>query len=179
MAAGATVHTFQISLSDMDRGVYEELDLRVARHPSETEEYLLTRVLAYCLEYVEGIEFTAGISSVDEPAILVKDLTGTVLTWIEVGAPDASRLHFGSKLAERTVVYTHRDPQRVLGNWAGKQIHRAETIELRSFDARFISEAVPAIERRNAMTLTLTEGQVYLDLNGVSLSTEVHAVPIG
>ena len=179
MAAGATIHTFDVSLSDMDRGVYEELALRVARHPSETEEYLLTRLLAYCLEYVEGIDFTAGISSVDEPAILVKDLTGTVLSWIEVGSPDASRLHFGSKLADRAVVYTHRDPARVLATWAGQRIHRSEAIELHSFDPSFITDAVAAIERRNTMTLTRTEGQLYLDLNGTNLSTEVQSTPIG
>lgn len=179
MAAGATIHTFDVSLSDMDRGVYEELALRVARHPSETEEYLLTRLLAYCLEYVEGIDFTAGISSVDEPAILVKDLTGTVLTWIEVGSPDASRLHFGSKLAERAVIYTHRDPTRVLATWTGQKIHRSEAIELHSFDPAFISAAVGALERRNTMTLTRTEGQLYVDLNGTSLTTEVTSTPIG
>lgn len=179
MAAGATVHTWTISLSDMGRGVYEELDLRVARHPSETEDYLLTRVLAYCLEYVEGIDFTAGISSVDEPAVLVKDLTGAVRTWIEVGSPDASRLHFGSKLADRTVVYTHRDPLRVLGTWTGKQIHRAEAIELRSFDVGFVPAAAAVLERRNTMTLTVTEGQLYLDLNGTSLTSELHAVALG
>ena len=59
MAIGSTVHTFDIQLADVDRGVYETLALRVARHPSETDEYLLTRVLAYCLEYTEGIAFSA------------------------------------------------------------------------------------------------------------------------
>ena len=114
MAAGATIYNFTVNLADVDRSVYEELTLRVARHPSETDAYMLTRVLAYCLEHEEGIDFTSGIASVDEPAILVKDLTGRVLAWIEVGAPDASRLHFGSKLADRTTLYTHRDPAKVI-----------------------------------------------------------------
>ncbi len=103
-----------MQLADVDRGVYEDVTLRAARHPSETDAYLTTRVLAYCLEYVEGITFSDGISSTDEPALLICDLTGRLTTWIEVGAPDAERLHFGSKLADRTTVYTHRDPEKVI-----------------------------------------------------------------
>lgn len=174
MAAGATIHTFQVSLADVDRGVYEELSLRVAQHPSETAAYMLTRVLAYALEYEEGIDFTAGISSVDEPAILVKDLTGRITAWIEVGAPDAGRVHFGSKLADRTVVWTHRDPAKVVATWAGKPLHRAADIRVRSFDSGFIESAVAAVERRNTVTVSVTEGQLYLDLNGQLFTSELH-----
>src|SRR5213592_3450237 len=108
MALSSTVYNFDVELSDTDRGVYESLSIRAARHPSETAEYMLTRVLAYCLEYTEGIEFTEGVSSGDEAAVLVKDLTGRITAWIEVGAPDAERLHRASKLASRVAVYTHR-----------------------------------------------------------------------
>jgi len=174
MALGATIHTFAVQLADVDRGVYEELALRVARHPSETESYMMTRVLAYCLEYEEGIVFSEGISSTDEPAVLVRDLTGALIAWIEVGAPDADRLHHGSKLAERTVVYTHRDPTKVMAPWAGKRIHRSDAIVLHSFDPGFIDAAVTAVERRNTMTVSITEGELYLDLNGTSMSTTIH-----
>ncbi len=88
----------------MDRDVYETLDLRVARHPSETAEYMVVRILAYCLEYQEGIELTEGVSSGDEPALVVRDLTGRITGWIEVGMPDANRLHRGSKLAGSVAV---------------------------------------------------------------------------
>ena len=174
MALGATIHTFAVQLADVDRGVYEELALRVARHPSETEAFMMTRVLAYCLEYEEGIAFSEGISSTDEPAVLVRDLTGALIAWIEVGAPDADRLHHGSKLAERTVVYTHRDPAKVMAPWAGKRIHRSDAIVLHSFDPGFIDAAVTAVERRNTMTVSITEGELYLDLNGTSMSTTIH-----
>ena len=93
MALSATIYTFKIELADSDRSVYAALDLRVARHPSETEEFLLTRVLAYCLEYSEGIEFSSGISDADQPAIAVRDLTGRLTAWIDIGAPEAARLH--------------------------------------------------------------------------------------
>lgn len=174
MAAGAVIHTFAVQLADVDRGVYDEVTLRVARHPSETDAYMLTRVLAYLLEFEAGIVFSEGISSTDEPAVLVRDMTGHVTAWIEVGAPDAARLHYGSKLADRTTIYTHRDPAKVLASWAGKPIHRADAITLHSFDPGFIDAAVAALARRNTMTLSVTERQLYLDLNGASASSAVH-----
>ena len=179
MAIGSVIHTFAVQVADMDRGVYEDLSLRVARHPSETDAFMLTRLLAYCLEYEEGIAFSEGIASQDEPAVIARDATGAVTAWIEVGAPDADRLHRGSRLAARTVVYTHRDPSKVLPTWEGKRIHRAEDIVLRSFDPGFLDAAVPLLERRSTVSLTVTEGHVYLDLNGTTLSSAVHTHRLG
>ncbi len=178
MAIGATIHTFAVQLADVDRGIYEDLALRVARQSSETNVFMLTRVLAYCLEYTEGIAFSEGIAATDEPAVLVRDLTGRITAWIEVGAPDAARLHQGSRLAERTVVYTHRDPAKVAAQWTGKRIHRASEISLRSFDPVFVDTMAAAIERRNDMTLSISDGRIYLDLNGVSESTAIHEQPV-
>ena len=174
MALSATLHNFAVQLADVDRGVYQELELRVARHPSETAEFMLTRLLAYCLEYEEGIAFSdGGVSSTDEPAVLVRDLTGRLTAWIEIGAPDADRVHRGSKSAERVAIYTHRDPAKVLAQLTGKRVHRAEAIPLYSFDRDFIDAAVAAIERRNTVTVSITERLLYLDLNGTNLSTSV------
>lgn len=177
MAIGATIHTFTVQLSDVDRGVYDELQLRVARHPSETDPYMLTRVLAYCLEYEDGIAFSEGVSATDEPAVMVRDLTGALVAWIEVGAPDAARLHTGSMKAERVAVYTHRDPEKVAAPWAGKRIHRGDEVLLHSFDAGFVEKMAAAIERRNTATLTRTEGCVYLELNDASGESDVHTRP--
>jgi uncharacterized protein YaeQ len=174
MAVGATIHTFAVQLADVDRGVYEDVTLRMARHPSETDAFMVTRLLAYCLDYEDGIAFSEGISSTDEPAVLVRDATGRLTAWIEVGAPDAERLHYGSKLADRTAVYTHRDPAKVMAPWAGKRIHDSGAISVFSFDPGFIDDAVTALDRRNTMTLSVTERELYLDLNGTSLSTPVH-----
>lgn len=178
MAAGAVMHTFEVQLADVDRGVYDEVTVRAARHPSETDAYMVTRVLAYLLEYEEGIAFSGGISSTEEPAVLIRDATGRITAWIEVGAPDAGRLHFGSKLADRTTVYTHRDPAKVRAGVAGKTIHRGEDIVLHSFDPGFIDAAVAALARRNTMTLSVTERQLYLDLNGTALSSALHDEPL-
>ncbi|MFI9503443.1 YaeQ family protein [Nocardia sp. NPDC052566] len=180
MALSATLHNFAVQLADVDRGVYQDLELRVARHPSETAEYMLTRLLAYCLEYEEGITFSdGGISATDEPAVQIRDLTGRVTAWIEVGAPDAERVHRGSKLAGRAAIYTHRDPAKVLAQFAGKRIHRAEDIPLYSFDRDFIDAAVAVLERRNTVTLSITERVLYLELNGTNLRTPVEEHSIG
>ncbi len=179
MAAGAVVYNFAVQLADVDRGVYEDLTLRVARHPSETDAYMMTRVLAYCLEYEEGITFSDGISSTDEPAVLVRDPTGRLTAWIEVGAPDAARLHFGSKLADRTTIYTHRDPDKVIAAWAGKRIHQLDQISLHSFDPGFVDAAVAALERRTSITVSLVEGLLYLEVNGTVLSSVVQVHQLG
>lgn len=178
MATGAVMHTFDIQLADLDRGVYDDLSLRIAQHPSETRAFLMTRVLAYCLEATEGIAFSEGISATNEPAVFVRDATGQLTAWIEVGAPDAERLHYGSKLTGRVVVYSHRDPGKLLPLWAGKKIHRVEDIVLRTFDPGFIDAAAAEIARRNTLTLSVTEGVLYLDINGTSLTSAVHDHPL-
>ncbi len=179
MAIGSTILVFTVQLADVDRGVYEDLAVRVARHPSETDAFMFTRLLAYCLEYQEGIEFGGGVSTAEEPAVLVRDLTGAITAWIEVGSPDAARVHFGSKLADRTAVYTHRDPEKILASWAGKTIHRADAVVLRSFDPKGIDEATRALERRNTLSVSVTEGELYLELNGTSLSMTVRTHELG
>ncbi|WP_280236179.1 YaeQ family protein [Nocardia cyriacigeorgica] len=174
MALSATLYTFAIQLADVDRGVYQDLELRVARHPSETAEFMLTRVLAYCLEYTDGITFSdGGVSSTDEPAVLVRDLTGRLTTWIDIGAPDADRIHRASKLADRVAIYTHRDPAKVLAPLTGKRIHHAESIPLYSFDREFVAAASAALDRRVTATVSVTERLLYLDLNGSGFSTAI------
>jgi uncharacterized protein YaeQ len=165
MAQTATIYAVTIDLADMDRGVYETLDLRVARHPSETAEYMLVRILAYCLEYEEGIEMTEGVSSGDDPALLVRDLTGRVTAWIEVGMPDAARLHRGSKHAGRVAVYTHRDARQLLAQLAGEKIHRGAEIPIRAFDRGRVEEAASLIERRTSLALSVSSGHLHLSFD--------------
>ena len=174
MAQTATIYHFTIDLSDLDRAVYDSFELRVARHPSETPEYMLVRVLAYCLEYREGIALTEGVSSGDEPALIIRDLTGAVTGWIEVGLPDANRLHRGSKLAGRVAVYTHRDIRQLLSQLEGERIHRAGEIAIRAFD-RATLEAIGAhIDRRTSMAVSVSGGEVY-----VSVGEQTFTLAIG
>ena len=104
MALGATMYVFNVELADSDRGVYETLEIRAAQHPSEAADYLLTRVIAYCLEYTAGIAFSKGLSDTDEPTVFVRDLTGALQLWVDIGTPDAERLPRASKAAPRVVI---------------------------------------------------------------------------
>lgn len=170
MALTATIHTFSIQLSDVDRAVYETLALKAARHPSETAEHLLTRVLAYCLEYTEGIAFSRGISDPDEPALAVRDLTGVLKSWIDIGSPDAARLHKAGKAAPRVAVYTHKDPAQLRRQLAGEKIHRAGELELYAFDRELIAGLVKRLERRMSFELSVTDRHLFLSIGDITLS---------
>jgi uncharacterized protein YaeQ len=173
VALASTIYNVSVNLNDIDRGVYQSMPLRLAMHPSETTEYMVARLLAYCLEYTEGIEMTAGLSDGNEPAIIVRDLTGRITGWIEVGLPDADRLHRASKLAERVAVYTHRNIRILLGQLEGRRIHRAEEIGIYSFAGDFIEELAARFQRRVDVSLSITEQHLYLDIDGYSLSTVI------
>src|SRR5437868_11046191 len=106
---------FEIALADSDRGVYDDLELRVAQHPSESERYLVARVLARALEHAEGLEFSkGGVSDDDEPALIQRDLRGELVAWIEIGSPSPDRLHKATKAAPRVVVYTWKSPEQLV-----------------------------------------------------------------
>ncbi len=171
MALSSTVYTFDIDLADSDRGVYETLALRVARHPSESDDYLVGRLLAYCLEYTEGIAFSrGGLSDADEPAISIRDLTGSLQAWIDIGSPDAARLHKACKLAARVAVYMHRDPGQFLKHLVGERIHRAEALELYALDRSLISALVTRLERRMTFALSINERELYLSVGNDTLT---------
>jgi len=178
MALTATMYTFDVALSDIGRGVYETLAIKAACHPSESAEYLATRVLAYCLEYAEGISFSKGLSEPDEPAISIRDLTGDLRSWIEIGAPDAARLHRASKASPRVAVYTHREPRLLLQGYAGQRIHRAEAVELYAFDRDLLSAFVARLDRRVRFALTATEGELFLDFGGAQIQGRVTRLAI-
>ena len=178
MALTATVYNLRIELADIDRGVYEKLDLRVARQPSETVEYMLMRILAYCLEYGDGIVLTEGVAAGDEPAVMIRDLTGKITAWIEVGTPSPERLHRGHKLAGRAAVYTHRDARKLHKDLAAANIHRAADIPVHAFDQKFVEELAGLLERRSELSLSITERELYGEIGGRNLSTTIVTRPV-
>jgi uncharacterized protein YaeQ len=173
VALPSTVHTFEIDLSDVDRGVYETLALKMARHPSETEEYFVARVLAYCLEFTEGLTFSRGLAEPDEPALSVRDLTGTLLAWIEIGQPDAARLHKASKAAPRVVVYTHKEPRHLVNQLAGERIHRADELELYAIDRALLAELTSRLERRMVLGVSIMDRHIFVSVDGVTIEGRV------
>jgi uncharacterized protein YaeQ len=163
------IHRFEIELADVDRSVYEALDLRVARHPSEDVPYLLTRVLAYALEYEPGLAFTKGLGDGEEPAIVHRDDHGSVRTWIDVGLPTPERLHRASKLAGRVVVYAHRRPEPLLQRCAKERIHRGEEIRLVRVPAELLAALEAKLDRNNRWSLTVHDGRVTIVCDGTAI----------
>lgn len=177
MALTSTIYNFDVDLADGDRHVYETLALRVARHPSESEEYLVARLLAFLLEYDERAEFSRGVSTPEEPAIAVRDLTGAITTWIDIGTPDAGRLHKAAKAVPRVAVYVHKDPAQWLKQLAGERMHRAEALELYAIDRALIAALVARLERRVGFSLSVSERELYLSIGRDNLTGRVERLP--
>lgn len=178
MALTATVFSFDVQLNDLDRGVYERLSFKAARHPSETDDYLITRVLAYCLEYREGIGFGRGLAEPDEPAIAIADLSGTRQAWIDIGTPDPARLHRASKATPRVAVYVHKDPGPWLRQLAGEKVHRREEIEAHVVDRALIAALAERLDRRMAFTLMRSEGHLFVTVGEANIDGLLARLPL-
>ena len=162
MAAGATVYRVLVELSDTDRGVYETLTLRLARHPSESGRYLASRTLAYCLSYEEGIEFgKGGVSSADDPPVLVRDASGAMTRWIDVGSPSAERIHRASKLTKRVDIYTHADLVALRREADAGRVYAADTIDVWTLPATLLDE-LEAVLASGSIGVVRTGGALYL-----------------
>jgi uncharacterized protein YaeQ len=179
MALTSTMYAVQVALAHVDRGVYEPLEFRMALHPSESAEYFTARLLAYCLEYAEGIGFSKGVSDPNDPTVSIRDLTGAITTWIEIGAPDAARLHKASKAAPRVVVYTHRDPAGWLRQLEGQRIHKAEKIEAWAIDRALIEAMVERLDRRLKFDLSVTDNTVYVNVGSATLTGTLERLSLG
>ena len=160
MAQTATLYRFRIELSDVDRGVYESLDLRTAMHPSETYPYLFTRVLAFALNSAPGLEFSpGGLSDPDTPGIQIS-ANGAVELWIEIGNPSAKKLHRASKAAKAVKVYTYKDPNALLREVEGKGVHKAEDIEVYALSSSLLSRLEEMVERDNKWSVIHNDGVI-------------------
>lgn len=178
MALGATMFVFEVELADSDRNLYQTIEIRAAQHPSETEDYLFTRVLAWCLEYTEGIAFSKGLSDPDEPTIAVRDLTGALQLWIEIGMPDAARLHKAAKAAPRVVVYCHKDAHHLAARLAAEKIHKSAAIELYAVDREWLTQVLKHLSRRMRFALTVADKHLYLTVGGETFTTVLGRVPL-
>lgn len=165
MALTATMYHLQVALSDVDRGVYEALDLRLARHPSESMRFLITRLLAYCLSYEEGIAFSkGGLSSAADAPITVHDPTGLLLAWIDIGAPSAERLHKAAKAAPRVALFSATDLTTLRREAATRPIHKLGDIEVWLLTPAFLDALDARIERNTRLEVVRTDGQLYVTI---------------
>lgn len=179
MAQPATLYRFQIDFSDIDRGVYKPFDLRLAMHPSESPAYLLTRLFAYLLNDREFLEFSpGGLSDPEAPAIQAASPHGQILLWIEIANPSARKLHKASKTAKEVKVYTYKDPEVLLKEIRGGDVHRADELEIWSLDARFLEKLAPRLERTNKWSVLHQDGVLTVNVGESSESAELTKHPV-
>jgi len=164
MAQGSVLHRVNLDISDVDRGVYESVSLRVARHPSEGEVRLVTRVLAYALLYEAELEFAKGISDGDEPALWSRDLTGTLLHWIDVGTPGADRIHAAAKKAQRVSIVCHRGREALEREMRRRRVHRADEIDVLLLAPDFVAELAAVMDRNTDWTVVHTDGDLSVTI---------------
>lgn len=176
MAQPSVTRRFLIQLSHVDAGVYQHLDLRVAQHPSETLRYLLTRLLAFCYLTRDDVqsELTfskGGLSSSDEPAISRSSLDGRLLQWCEIGNPSAERVHKASKAAPEVFIFTHHNPELLQKELASAYVHRKNSLQVFSLSGDFLDELAQTLQDRTTeLELTLTEGTLYVSIQGNTLT---------
>jgi uncharacterized protein YaeQ len=171
------LYQFEISLSDVDRGIYQTLEFRLNQHPSENGLYLLTRALAYALSYQENLQFSPqGLADPDVPALLAPDPMGGYELWIEIGNPSPKRLHKASKVSKNVQVYTYKNPELIVKEVASETVHRAKEIAIFGLDTKFLEQLESDLKKRNVWALLRQEEILDLATSDVNLSTTVRRI---
>ena len=174
MANPSTLFRFRIQVSDVDRGFYDALDFRIAQHPSESTPFLLTRIIAYAMNFAEGLEFSpTGLADPDVPALQIKGVHGGTQLWIEIGNPSSRKLHKASKAADIVRVYNYKDANALIREMAGAGVHKAEKIEIYSLSPKFLELAAETLERDNEWNLTHSDGSLILNIGAKTVEGEL------
>ena len=174
MALQATLYRFKVELSDIDRSLYESIDFRIAMHPSESPSFLVTRALAYLLNFQPGLEFSPkGLGDPDVAPLFITDPRGGLKLWIEIGSPSARRLHTASKAAGQVIVYHYKDPKLWLHEMQSSDIFEFEKVQIHSFEASFLLNLTERLERSNEWTLIHQDSSLNLQIKSTSLEGEV------
>ncbi|QLF92679.1 YaeQ family protein [Pseudomonas sp. ABC1] len=161
MALQATPYKVELNLTDIDRNVYESLRFTVARHPSETEERMSARLIAYALFYHEQLAFGRGLSDVDEPALWEKSLDGRVLHWIEVGQPDAERMTWCSRRTEKFSLVAYGN----LRVWQGKvldSVRNLNNLNVVGVDQDALSDLARDLPRSLSWSVMISDGELFI-----------------
>ena len=163
MAQKATVYKVDLDISDMDRHYYVSHHLTLALHPSETESRLMLRVLAFALNAQESLQFTRGLSADDEPDIWLKDLTGEIEQWIEVGLPDERRLRKACGRAKQVLVYAYGS--RGVTVWwekSAREFARLDNLRVFSIDDESLAALTALAGRGMHLSVSIQDGDIWV-----------------
>ena len=165
MALKATIFKADLQISDMDRHYYQNHTLTIARHPSETDERMMIRVLAFALHASEALNFGKGLSDIDEPDLWEKDLTGAIDLWIEVGQPDDKRILKACGRAARVIVYSYSSTSHIWWGQIGSRVERAKNLSVIHIDADTSQALEKMAQRSMQLQCTIQDGQIWLGNN--------------
>ncbi|WP_457675893.1 YaeQ family protein [Thiolapillus sp.] len=177
MAQGSQVHHVEIQLSDTDSNHYATLQFSTPRHPSETSERLVLRLLAYALLHEEGMDFRkGGVSQGEDPDLSVHDLTGALRHWIEIGTPTEERLQKAARHTPRVTVVTH---DGLLRRWQAQHGGRLPDFdgEILCLEAGLVESLARSLPRRLQWQMTISGGMLYLDAEEQSLTSSLTFLP--
>lgn len=163
MALKATIFKAELQIADMDRNYYHDHALTIARHPSETDERMMVRVLAYALNADQALVFGKGLSTDDEPDLWRKDLTGVIELWIDVGQPDERRIRRACGRARQVMVYSHGGyAASIWWNQVGGELARAKNLTVVSVPAAASQALAKLAQRKMRLNCTIQDQQVWL-----------------
>lgn len=168
MARKPTIFKFAIALADTEAGRYLDLNLTVAQHPSETVERMMVRVLAYCLQPQDGLEFTRGLSDNDEPDLWQRSLDGRILSWVEVGEPAVDRLRKAVGVAECVRVYSFNSKSDHWWRQSGADLSRLGVLAYQ-FNWPEIVQLATMVRRTLALSITVTGQSAFVATDSDSI----------
>lgn len=173
MAIKSTIFKAELQIADMDRQYYDAHPLTIARHPSETDERMMVRILAFALNANEALSFGKGLSADDEPDLWQKDLTGAIDLWIEVGQPDEKRIMKACGRASRVVIYSYNSMSHIWWNQIAGKVDRAKNLSVLNLSAES-SQALTKLAQRNMqLQCTIQDAQAWMNGDGESIPIDL------
>ncbi|WP_039789994.1 YaeQ family protein [Herbaspirillum huttiense] len=165
MALKSTIFKADLQISDMDRHYYQQHALTIARHPSETDERMMIRVLAFALNASEALAFGKGLSDTDEPDLWQKDLTGAIEVWVEVGQPDDRAILKACGRADKVLVYSYSSTSHIWWGQTGSRVERAKNLTVINIAAETSQALQKLAQRTMQLQCTIQDGQIWLGNN--------------
>ena len=173
MALKSTIFKIELQITDLDRNVYPTHALTLARHPSETDERMMVRVIAFALQASETLEFGKGLSAEDEPDLWRKDLTGTIEQWIEVGLPDEKRIRKACGRAAEVIVVTYGRTADLWWEQNQAALRKLDKLSVINLPGEQTAALAKQVVRTMSINCTIQEGDLYLVMGDETF----HVVP--
>ena len=179
MALKSTIFKADIQIADMDRQYYQNHVLTIARHPSETDERMMVRLLAFARHAHEALVFGKGLSDSDEPDIWQKDLTGAIDLWIDVGQPDDRRILKACGRATQVKIYSYSSNSAIWWNQIGSRVDRAKNLDVINLSSA-TSQAMSKLAQRNMqLQYTMQDGAIWVNGNDETLQIDLTVLKLG